>query len=237
MAEVCVCALLFGNDRHCESLAERLLNAEFIELGKYADLRIGLNAVSDRTRSIVSGVVEKLPGTLVIDCPENIHKHPMMRRLFDARALDSPLTMWFDDDSCIVPGTDIRAWLPRIQRQLTTYAMVGSVYLHSYTGGQRDWVKTQPWYLGLEPGLCLQYIAGGWWTINTSALLSIDWPPANLKNRGGDVMLSEALRQRKLLIGHFRDNVWISANSSGVESKAPRRGGGEVPAGVDYVSA
>ena len=235
MTKVCVCALLYGNDSHCENLALRLLNKEFIELGKYADLRIGLNAVGAATRQIVSGVVEKLPDTLVIDSPENIHKYPMMRRLFDARPIGAPLTMWFDDDSCIVPETNIDEWLNRISKQLNTYAIVGSVYLHGYTGGQRDWIKAQSWYRSKAPTRCLNYVAGGWWTAQTNVLHELNWPPAGLKNRGGDIMLGEAMRQNNFLIGHFRDNLWISANASGVESKSPRRGGTEVPAGVDYV--
>lgn len=237
MHEICVCVLCYGSDSHCENLARRLFNAEFIELGRYADVRIGLNSVGAATRDIVSGVVDKIPDTVVIDCPENINKHPMMRRLFNYRPISAPLTMWFDDDSCIVPGTPVREWLNRIQKQLGTYAIIGSVYLQGYVGGQRDWIKSQPWYKGLEPARCLQYVAGGWWTAQTNTLRELDWPPAGLKNRGGDVMLGEAMRQRNLLVGHFRDNLWISANDSGVESKSPRRGGNEVPIGVDYVGA
>ena len=235
MEEVCVCALFYGDDAHCENLAHRLLNAKFIELGQYADLRIGLNSVGDATRQIVSGVVKKFPDTVVVDCAENIHKYPMMRRLFDARPIVAPLTMWFDDDSCIVPETNIKEWLNRIGKQLNTYAIVGSIYLQGYTGGQRDWIKAQTWYMGVEPGRCLQYAAGGWWAAKTAALQEINWPPPGLKNRGGDIMLGEAMRQRGFLIGHFRDNLWISANSSGVELKSPRRGGAELPVGVAYV--
>lgn len=237
MSEVCVCTLLYGSDRHCEALAARLLNDEFIELGRHADVRIGLNAVSDNTRQIVSGAVDRLSDAIVIDCPENINKHPMMRRLFLARPIAAPLTMWFDDDSCIVPGTHVRSWLSRIQKQLGTYALVGSVYFQGLVGGQRDWIKAQPWYRGLEPERGLKYVAGGWWTAKTEVLQQIDWPPPDCKNRGGDVMLGEALRQQRLAIGHFRDNLWISANESGVESAAPRRAGGEIPVGADFVKA
>jgi hypothetical protein len=233
-SKVCVCALLYGSDEHCESLAARLLNTEFLTLGKHADLRIGLNAVSAATRQIVSGVVEKIPGSVVIDCPENIYKYPMMRRLFDERPIGAPLTMWFDDDSCIVPGTNIDTWLSRVTKQLQIYSVIGSVYLHGYTGGQKNWIKTQDWYAGVEPAHCIQYVAGGWWAAQTNVLKILNWPSGGLKNRGGDVMLCEALRQHNFLIGHFRDNLWISANSSGVEAKSRRRGGDELPAGVAY---
>lgn len=237
MHDICVCALCYGNDSHCENLARRLFNAEFIELGRYADVRIGLNAVGDATRDIVDAVRTKLPTAVIIDCPENINKYPMMRRLFDARPISAPHTMWFDDDSCIVSGTNVPEWLGRIQKQLSTYAIVGSVYLQGYVGGQRDWIKSQPWYRGLEPARCLQYVAGGWWAAQTQALRDLNWPVLGLKNRGGDVMLGEAMRQANLFVGHFRDNLWISANESGVESKSPRRGGAELPVGVDYTGA
>jgi hypothetical protein len=237
MEDVCVCALLYGGDHHCENLARRLLNDEFIALGQYADIRIGLNAVGAETRKLVSGVVEKFPNTVVIDCPENINKHPMMRRLFDARPIGAPLTMWFDDDSCLVPGTNVHEWLARVQKQLGTYALIGSVYHQGYLGGQVDWIKAQDWYSGLEPARCLQFVAGGWWCARTDALRRLNWPSAGIKNRGGDMMLSEAMRQHHLLIGHFRDNLWISANEFGVEAKSPRRAASELPVGVDYVPA
>lgn len=240
MSRVCVCALLYGNDSHCEKLGNRLLNDEFVELGRYADVRIGMNAVSDNTRLAVKNFVNKRQineqSVIVVDCPENINKYPMMRRLFDARPILAPLTMWFDDDSCIVPGTAVNTWLDRVTRQLTTYAMIGSVYMQSYSGGQREWIKAQPWYKGTEPARCLQYVAGGWWAARTEVLLQLNWPPAELKNRGGDMMLGEALRQQGFPIGHFRDNLWISANEDGVESKSPRRGGSEIPIGVDYAT-
>lgn len=239
MPDVCVCALLYGNDAHCEKLSRRLLNDEFVELGRYADTRIGMNAVSDNTRIAVENFTytrhEATQPAVIVDCPENIHKYPMMRRLFNARPITAPIVMWFDDDSCIVPGTNVRQWLDRITQQLTAYAMIGSVYLQGYSGGQRDWIRVQPWYMGVEPARCLQYVAGGWWAARTDALAQLNWPPDGLKNRGGDMMLGEAMRQRGFSVGHFRDNLWISANDAGVESKSPRRGGNEVPIGVDYV--
>lgn len=233
--DLCVCALLYSADEYSVKLASRLLNAEFVQLGLRADVRLGLNGVGDKTREIVSGVVnEYLPHTVLIDAVQNIGKYPMMRQLFAARQITAPLTMWFDDDSCIVPGTDISSWLERIKKQLTAFAMLGSVYQQRFVGNQLAWIRAQPWYRGLAPQPYAKFVTGGWWVIRTPVLQELQWPPDNLTHRGGDVMLGEALRQRGLRVGHFRDGLWINANEHGVEAKSPRRSPAEAAVGVDY---
>lgn len=236
-ADLCVCVLFYGADAYCEKLAARLLNPAFLQLASAADVRFGLNAVSAQTRQLVSGAVSGyFPDALVIDCPENIFKYPMMRRLFYSQPIAAPLTLWFDDDSCLIPDTDVENWLGRIKKQLTAYTILGSVYRDRFVGNQIEWVKTQPWYRGKPVGPYVQFVAGGWWAIQTAALQALDWPGEELKHRGGDVMLGEALRQNDMKIGHFRDNLWINANDFGVEAKSSRRGMPEAPIGFDYAA-
>lgn len=233
-----VCALLYGADDYCFQLAQRVLNAPLKQLGtKTADFRFGLNAVSDATRQYVAQTVrEHFPQALVVDAPENIHKYPMMRRLFYDRPLTSTLTMWFDDDSCLV-APDVDAWFERVQQQMQAYTMLGSIHRERFVGKQPEWIKQQPWYNGKEPSTYTQFAAGGWWVIQTAALRQFDWPPTDFKHRGGDVMLGELLRQHNLPLGHFRDGVWINANEIGVESQSTRRGRNELPIGYHYGEA
>lgn len=230
---VCLCGLFYGADTYSSWLAPRLLNAEFIQLGEVADIRLGLNAVADVTRDLIQlGTANIFSDAVVIDEPDNIGKYPMMRQLFNSRPITAPITMWFDDDSCLVPGTDISAWLDRIEKQLTEFAAIGSVYQQRFVGDQIDWIKLQPWYCGLPVPPYAKFISGGWWAIRTDVLQQLNWPPENIKQRGGDVMLGEALRQNGFKIGHFRDGLWINANEDGVEAKAPRRRGIETVAGA-----
>ncbi len=237
--DLTVCVLLYGSDDYCLRLAERVLNAPLRQLGAVTrDFRFGLNAVGDGTRQLVATVVrEHFPEALVVDCPENIHKYPMMRRLFYDKPLQTGLTMWFDDDSCITAQTDVNAWFTRVQHQMRAYTMLGSVHKERLVGNQATWIKAQPWYNDKEPNAYTQFAAGGWWVIKSQTLTDFNWPPSELKHRGGDVMLGELLRQHGLPLGHFRDDVWINANAVGVESQSTRRGRSEEPVGYAYTKA
>jgi hypothetical protein len=231
-----VCVLLYGADDYCFKMAQRVINTPLKQLGKKTtDFRFGLNAVGADTRNLVmAAVAEYFPEALVIDCPENIHKYPMMRRLFYDKPLQSALTMWLDDDSCIAEQTDVDLWLSRVRQQMCACTMLGSVHKERLVGNQADWIKNQHWYNNKEPGVYTQFAAGGWWVVKTAALTEFNWPPPELKHRGGDVMLGELLRQHGLPLAHFRDGVWINANDFGVESQSPRRGRPESPIGYAY---
>lgn len=232
--DLCLCALLYSPDEYSVQLAARLLNAEFLELGLRADVRLGLNSVSDQTRELVNNrVLFHAPDAVVIDSRTNIGKYPMMRQLFNSRPITAPITMWFDDDSCIVPGTDVNSWFERIKRQLAAFTMLGSVYQHRFLPGQLDWITRQPWYAGITPQPYVKFASGSWWTIRSETIQRLDWPPETLGHKNGDVMLGEAIRQLSERVGHFRDNLWINANEHGVEAEAPRRGCVGPPVGVD----
>lgn len=239
VADVCVCVLFYGTDDACFELARRVLNAPMLALAKQnVEFRFGFNDVSAQTRALVQETIAShLPGAMVLDYGDNIFKYPMMRRLFHERPLRAPLTMWFDDDSCLAPDNDPATWLPRVMKLMETYTMIGSLYRQRLVGQQADWIKAQWWYSGKSPGPYVKFCTGGWWTIRTEALLRFDWPPPELKHRGGDVMLGALCEQQNLAIAHFRDQVWINANSQGVESKSPRRGYNEKPIGHDFKPA
>lgn len=234
--ELVVCVLLYGNDDYCFRMAQRVINSPLRRLGENGvEFRFGMNAVGSATREFVREAVKaSFADALVIDSHENIHKYPMMRRLFYDKPLASDYLMWFDDDSCINTDTDVATWWPRIRQQLGAYKMLGSIHKDRFAGNQRDWIRDQTWYGGKELAAFAQFAAGGWWVIHSDVLRQFNWPPQSLKHRGGDVMLGELLRQHDLPLGHFRDGVWINANEHGVESQSTRRGVAETPVGFDY---
>jgi hypothetical protein len=235
-ADVCVCILFYGDDEKCYQLAQRVLNSPMRQLARHnVEFRFGLNAVGAPTRALVHDAVARdFPGALVVEPEKNIFKYPMMRRLLHDRALRAPITMWFDDDSCLSTDCDVAAWLPRVQKLLEAHAMVGSVYRQRLLGNQAEWIKNQWWYAGKPVQSYVKFVTGGWWAIRSEVLLRFDWPLPELKHRGGDVMLGALCEQHGLTLGHFRDQLWINANDEGVESKSPRRGFDEKPIGFYY---
>jgi hypothetical protein len=238
-AEFTVCVLLYGD---YPRLAERCLGSLVSYLPPGAQLRIGMNECCAQTIGLVRRI--KLhPGfasVRVFQSTSNVHKYPLMRRMFHepSMPLTTPFVMWFDDDSFLLPSCG-SAWLDRVHARMQAADMLGSLYGMPQRGGQYLWVRDQPWYNGLPIDAHHQFVfaTGGWWTIRAEILRRFDWPLPQLDHCGGDVMLGELCRQRYLRLEHFNDGVAINADSTGVESSAPRRGfgAGIKPIGVDYV--
>lgn len=236
-ADVCVCVLFYGTDAYCHALAQRVLNEPMRQLARQnVEFRFGFNAIGADTRRFVGNQIDRyFQNAAVVDCPENIFKYPIMRRMFCAKPLRARAVMWFDDNSCITDDTDVEQWLGRILRQLDGCALLGSVYTQGLVGRQADWIKAQSWYAGKEPAQYVKYVADAWWAMRTEPLVQFDWPAADIRHHGGDVMLGELCRQQNLSLCHFRDNLLINANASGVEG-ARRRGFDAMPVGFDYVA-
>ena len=237
--DLCVCVLFFGPDKESLPLAQRVLNAPMRQLAEHnVEFRFGLNAVGEQTRAYVRDAVATVfRDAFVVDSATNLLKYPMMRRLLYDKPLTAPHTMWFDDDSCLAPTCNVSTWLPRVQRLMGVYSIIGSAYKQRLLGNQAGWIKDQPWYNNVPLTDYVKFITGGWWTIQSRVLLQQDWPGPQLKHRGGDVMFGALCAQQGLPITHFRDQVWINANEHGIESKAARRGHNEKPIGMDYRSA
>jgi len=234
--DLTVCVLFYGEDDVALPLAQRVLNAPMRQLATHnVEFRFGFNAVGEKTRAYVREAAETdFHRHLWIEPEGNIFKYPIMRRMLHAQPLNAPLTMWFDDDSCLAPDCNVDAWLPRVTNLLGTYAMVGSLYRQRLVGGQAHWIRSQWWYAGKNVPNYVKFCTGGWWTIRSEILLRYDWPTPELQHRGGDVMLGALCDQQNLPIAHFRDSVWINANAAGIESKAPRRGHNERPIGFSF---
>lgn len=237
--DFCVCVLTYGDDEQCFKLAQRVFNEPMCELANYrVEFRLGMNAVGKQTEDFIIKLADTKLGKsfppTIVRSKKNALKYPVMRKLFHAQPMLAPITIWFDDDSCIVPGTNVETWLSRIKQQLQTVAMIGSVYKQTLVSNQIKWIQQQWWYNNKPPRPYASFVTGGWWAIQTSVLVRFDWPMPELRHRGGDVMLGELCRQHNLQIGHFRDGLWINANDHGVESQSPRRGYDEEPIGTTF---
>lgn len=237
---VTICVLLYGD---YPALAQRCLAsiaalAAALPAGTRPQLRIGMNAVSAATRSVVEGLFTRVDyDVLVLDSGENLCKYPIMRRmLYDIHGgVQRPQVMWFDDDSFI--RTPTAAWLEAALRGVTPQTPVcGQVYRQKWRGGQQSWVKSQPWYGGKDPAERAQavFVTGGWWCADMGFLRSIDYPWPALNHRGGDVLLGEAVFQQNRSLVRFSDGVSINAGTDGRSGSSARRGVDEPPLGSSF---
>jgi hypothetical protein len=232
----CVCILFYGSDDYCRYLAERVLNRPMAQLAKLGvEFRFGFNAIGAASRQFIEQqLADSFAGAYVVDCPENIFKYPIMRRLFYDRLLTRQFVLWFDDNSYILPDTDAEHWLARIERQLNACHLLGSVYTGKLVGNQKNWIAAQSWYANKPPNDYVKYVIDSWWAARTEKLLIQNWPAVDIRHHGGDIMLGEFCRQQDLSICHFRDGVAINTNSSGVEGVKISRGFDAPPVGFDY---
>lgn len=234
MTDFTVCVLMYG--RHPD-LARRCLDSIMSRLApNQYKLRVGLNEVCAETRAYVRGLHDGPLDLRVYESTENLHKYPMMRRMFyDSESpLRTPYLMWFDDDSYLIGH--YRQWLDLVRDQMAKAVMIGGKYAMELSGNQHLWIQDQPWYTGkrVSPRDKVTFITGGWWTIRTEVLLAHDWPTPELDHRGGDVMLGQLCRQQGYTMATFREGVAINADWQGAESKALRRGFDSYPIGWDY---
>lgn len=232
------CVLLYGD---YSDLAERCLEPLLLLPDDSIELRIGMNAVGERTRNYVRTFVDRNYQRLTIreySAASNLGKYRMMRSMLTD--VQSQYVMWFDDDSYLLRPT--MDWLAQLSTVMNAADMCGKVMYCKAEGGQRLWISMQPWYRGkpllrstTNKALYIpQFIVGGWWTIRTKVLQILQWPPDNIKHRGGDVMLGEALRQNDYKLAEFTQDVAINADAAGNSHYATRRGMSPLSAGIDY---
>ena len=225
------CVLLYGD---FPSLARRCLRSIDPYVYRIRDVRIGMNACGAMTKEIVAEFAERHSNLVHVEVSNaNIHKYPMMRRLFAVKPLKR-LTAWFDDDSYI----KVDDWYDRVvARDELGFDIAGAVYGIPLRGNQAAWIADQPWYRGKEFGskYRVRFCTGGYWVIRSEILVEHGWPLPELGHRGGDVMLGELIRQQEYRLTHDSLGVAINADEQGRESKSPRRGYDETPIGVDYV--
>jgi hypothetical protein len=220
-----VLALFYGDHpplaQRCGSTLRALWNT-----GK-VDLRIGLNEVSGPSRAILDAL---LPGVPREEASPQIYKFPMLRRLLAGYRGDATHLMWFDDDSCLQPGRDARAWLQAVSaRAAQTAGSLGSLYTQAITPAQQQWIRQQAWYTGREVPANILFNTGGWFVVPLELIRRCGWPEAGLRHGGGDITLGALLHQQGLAPQQFRVGLAINADERLRESQASRRGVTEAP--------
>jgi hypothetical protein len=215
-----VCALFYGDypqlARRCAATLRSLW------LTGRVDVRVGLNDVSEASRSVIESA---LPEVERIEATPQIYKFPMMRRLVHEYHGDATHLMWFDDDSCLQPGTAAPPWLEAVAaRAGSTGGTLGSTYQQLLTEPQKAWIRAQPWYTGLAIPDLVTFNTGGWLVAPLALLRRFDWPGPELHHNGGDMVLGALLHQQGLPVEQFRVSLAINADDRLRESAAPRRG-------------
>lgn len=215
-----VLALFYGDHpqlaRRCATSLRALWNTGRV------DMRLGLNEASARTVAVLD---ELLPGVPRTVCKPQIYKHPMMRRLVREYRGEATHMMWFDDDSCLLPGLDVAAWLRTVSaRAGQARGSLGSLYTQRLTEAQRQWVREQSWFTGREVPQEMLFNTGGWVVVPLDLMRRHDWPDAGLRHAGGDISLGALLHQQGLAPEPFRVGLAINADADLRESAAPRRG-------------
>jgi len=204
------------------------------------NIRVGVNSGCAETYDYLSLLVNE---GYLFDCNiywsrENIHKYPLMRQMmYDSdNPIETPYVMWFDDDSYIKERPD-SSFLRDVEAALShnghggTPQMLGGVYTIQVMPNQQEWIRAQPWYTGSPISNPMRFATGGWWTLETSIMRSLDYPWKCLDHRGGDVMLGAAVEQQGIVLRNFRHGVAINADMQGRESKSDRRGFDQPPCG------
>ncbi|QJW85678.1 hypothetical protein HK414_28050 [Ramlibacter terrae] len=219
MVKFLLLALFYGD--HPELAARCCTTLRALWNTGQVDVRIGLNEVSPRTRAVVDGL---LPGVDVISADPQIYKYPMMRRLAFEYGGDATHMMWFDDDSCLLPGVEPRSWLRAVtQRAATVTGSLGALYQQRVTEVQKAWIREQPRYVGREVPDELLFNTGGWKVVPLDLMRRFDWPNTTLHHAAGDVGWARCCT-----------STGCSRNSSGWGSRSmptrtcgsrPRRGG------------
>ena len=241
-----VCCLFYGD---YPQLAERLLKSLYRpEWLDQIEVRVGCNQISLATVEILRSYTAEWGGKPLLSsartwyCETNLHKYPMMRRIFYDRPLETPFTMWFDDDSWIRDSAPDH-WFAHIANFMDTADnagnvadMAGAVWEMKLGGNQFRWYQDQPWYgdKHVSKHHKVRFATGGWWVIRTPLLQKWNWPVPEINHRGGDVALGELCRQQGYNLRNFSDGVCINANDSGKCSSSPRRGHDEHPVGWHY---
>lgn len=223
-AAACVCVLFYGAGEKYLSLAKRVLNAPMRQLANLdVEFRFGCNAVGESTREYLHEQASVyFPRAVFFKESQNVFKYPLMRRMFNEQLINAPVTIWFDHDSYIAEDVDAAAWLQRIIRQLGSCKMIGSIHKGKLTDSQLAWVNQQAWTTTDAEPHYLSYATGSWWALNTDVLYRYNWPPPNLQQKGGDLLLGELFKQQNLSLCHFRDGLRINVNDAGVEAPQAR---------------
>jgi hypothetical protein len=220
--DTCVCVLFYGADDKHFNLAQRVLNAPMRKLADMgASFCFGCNAIGWQTRAFLhQQMAAYFPRAFVVDSPSNVYKYPMMRRMLHDSGIDATFLLWFDHDSYFHDDLDVSNWLSRLRSQLAFCDIVGSINRSPLHEEQLDWARNN--WPATADARYISFPNPSWWAAKSGVLQEKNWPPKNLGQKDGDVLLGEFVRRHELSLCHFRDGVKINVNEAGVESLVPR---------------
>lgn len=210
--------LLYG---HYTELARRCLESirKFVPRDEYL-LRIGMNACCRETLDYVDGLAESMPIELFVRSDVNLHKYPMMRKMFWDKPLETDWIVWFDDDTHIISDK----WWAGVWKRLEQEPAeaVGKLLWWIFQPGEWDFVQKRPWFRGRESeqgrrfvSPAARFMLGAYWLMKTECIRALDWPDPALVAQGGDTLLGAAIWQQEWRQIHFEDGIKVNA--------APRR--------------
>jgi len=203
-----VCMVLYGD---YPQLAQRLLTSLNLR-AHVQDFRIGLNAVSDRTRKLVETWAQAQARREPVYLYEakdfaNLGKYPLMRAMVYDRPLASRV-MWFDDDSFLDQSIGVPWWDTVLVASLQV-TQLGAVHYIRQQALQQTVIRQQPWYTGkpVNAHHWFQFATGGWWVADSAFLQQWDYPFPALYHNGGDSILGELIRQQSGMLVHFTPHI------------------------------
>jgi hypothetical protein len=210
---VTICVLLYGDHA---PLCERFFSQLAANTPPDAfHLRIGLNAVGDRTTALVADVTRRFPCTRVYESAENLYKGPMSRRMFHDDPIRTKWTIWFDDDSYVFRADWLLCLALAIQAR-PEVDMWGQHFLIWAGDPLLEFIRGRPWYRGLpfqsvDGKTKIDFIAGGFWPVLSRWLYSLDWPDPKILHYSDDYLFGEALRQNGGKIAWHTSGVVVNA--------------------------
>jgi tetratricopeptide (TPR) repeat protein len=162
----------------------------------------------------------------------NLYKEPMARLMYHDVPLVSEHAVWLDDDSYVEPGW-WEALLPLLARKVD---YLGQRWWVDYLPGQREMIRSQPWYRGVpferrDGRQGTWFMTGGFMAVRADRLreanfpdVGFSWKGDRLKQYGGDTLLGEIARQLGWTWAIHDAHIKVNVDLHG-KHPAPRRGG------------
>jgi GT2 family glycosyltransferase len=223
---VTVCVLCYGN---YPTLAQRCLGSLACHTPLAGvRLRLGLNSVCAETEKVLEQLLPHFDVELLVHSETNLYKNGMMRRLFYDKPIQTPWTIWFDDDSFVFRAD----WLHLLQIESRLRPEIDMWGRKCFIRGDdwvRDFISTAAWFRGLEPEpdnqpgkFRVNFAVGSFWALRTCWIYELNWPDRRLVHIAEDYMLGEALRQAGARIAHAQSGVKVNQAKRRTPPEMPR---------------
>jgi hypothetical protein len=229
--KITICVLCYGN--HYE-MHQRCLDSiiRTVPLERL-DLRVAANCVGQASLNYI----RTLPVTRTYHYRENAYKYPIMRdMLYDP---DVPISTnyfaWFDDNCHIQHNNWLNLFARDVIQQPANVAMYGIKLYYTFDFEREDprpWLEAQSWHKGKHlrtrrggtapNGDCSHFCADWFFLMKTDVLKKCLIPPDGAEQKGGDILIGEALYQHGYAIKTF--NTAKSLVYQPLYRDMPRRG-------------